>query len=118
MTRYLAGKLLPGLVAAGLVLSGCRPKGDAGGAKSGGRATIQNKGSDTMVNVAQAWAEEYKRLAPNVDVEVSGGGSGVGIAALTKGAIDIANASREMKPEEVEQAKKNTGKQPKEFIVG
>jgi phosphate transport system substrate-binding protein len=79
--------------------------------------TIQVKGSDTMVNLAQAWAEEYKRVAPNVDVEVSGGGSGVGIAALEKGTIDIADASRNMKPEEIEQAKRNTGKDPKEFTV-
>jgi len=71
-----------------------------------------------MVNLAQAWAEEYKKVAPAVDVEVSGGGSGVGIAALEKGTIDIANASRNMKPEEMETAKKNTGKEPKEIIVG
>ena len=79
--------------------------------------TIQVKGSDTMVNVAQAWAETYKEVAPNVDVEVSGGGSGVGIAALEKGAIDIANSSRNMKPDEIEQAKRNTGKAPREFVV-
>jgi phosphate transport system substrate-binding protein len=70
------------------------------------------------VNLAQSWAEEYKKAAPGVNVEVSGGGSGVGIAALTKGTIDIANASRNMKPDEIEQAKKNTGKDPKEFVVG
>ncbi len=80
--------------------------------------TIQVRGSDTMVNVAQAWAEAYKAVAPSVGVEISGGGSGVGIAALEKGTIDIANASRNMKPEEIEQAKKNTGKTPKEFIIG
>ena len=71
-----------------------------------------------MVNLAQAWAEEYKKVAPDVSVEVSGGGSGVGIAALIKGTIDIANASRDMKPEEIEEAKKNTGKTPKEIFVG
>ncbi len=103
-----------------LLQSGC---GDGGaGAKSStepaAKVTIQNKGSDTMVNLAQAWAEEYKKVSPDVSVEVSGGGSGVGIAALTKGTIDIANASRNMKPEEIEQAKKNTGKEPKEFVVG
>jgi phosphate transport system substrate-binding protein len=81
-------------------------------------ASIQVKGSDTMVVLAQAWAEEYKKVAPSVNVEVSGGGSGVGIAALIKGTIDIANASRDMKPAEIEQAKKNTGKDAKEFIVG
>jgi phosphate transport system substrate-binding protein len=100
-----------------LVAAGCGKGGsDAGG--GGKKATIQNKGSDTMVNLAQAWAEEYKKVAPDVDVEVSGGGSGVGIAALVKGTIDIANASRNMKPEEIAEAKKNTGKEPKEFIVG
>src|SRR5690349_17622011 len=81
-------------------------------------ASIQVKGSDTMVNLAQAWAEEYEKVAPGVNVEVSGGGSGVGIAALIKGTIDLANASRNMKPGEIEQAKKGTGKEPKEFIVG
>jgi len=80
--------------------------------------TIQVKGSDTMVNVAQAWAEEYKKVMPSVDVEVSGGGSGVGIAALIKGTIDIANASRNMKPEEFTKVKNNTGVDAKEFTVG
>jgi phosphate transport system substrate-binding protein len=104
------------VLAAGLV-AGCGKGGDA--AKAGAaKTTIQNKGSDTMVNLAQAWAEEYKKLAPDVDVEVSGGGSGVGIAALIRGTIDIANASRDMKPQEIEQAKKNTGKEPKQFIIG
>lgn len=93
--------------------------GQGGGQVSDGarKAVIQNKGSDTMVNVAQAWAEEYDNVA-KVAVEVSGGGSGVGIAALIKGAVDIANASRNMKPQEIEDAKRNTGKEPKEFIVG
>ena len=101
-------------LAMAVALGGCGAKKEA----SSGPTTIQVKGSDTMVNVAQAWAEEYKKVAPNVDVEVSGGGSGVGIAALEKGTIDIADASRNMKPEEIEQAKRNTGKEPKEFVVG
>ena len=91
--------------------------GSAGQQGATASTTIQVKGSDTMVNVAQAWAEAYKTVAPQVDVEVSGGGSGVGIAALEKGTIDIANSSRNMKPEEIEQAKRNTGKDPKEFVV-
>jgi phosphate transport system substrate-binding protein len=97
-----------------VILSGCS-KGPGGG---GAKTTIQNKGSDTMVNEAQAWAEAYQKVRPEVEVEVSGGGSGPGIAALIKGMVDIANASRDMKAEEKEQAKKNTGKDPKEFIVG
>jgi len=89
-----------------------------GGGAPGETTTIQVKGSDTMVNIAQAWAEEYKRVVPSVNVEVSGGGSGVGIAALEKGAVDIANASRNLHPEERDQAKRNTGKEPVEFVVG
>jgi len=82
------------------------------------RAAVQVKGSDTMVNVAQAWAEEFTAVAPDIAVEVSGGGSGVGIAALQRGTIDIANASRNIKPGEADAVLKNTGKQPVEFIVG
>jgi phosphate transport system substrate-binding protein len=101
-----------------LLQTGCGKSDTGGGGDAAKKQTIQNKGSDTMVNLAQAWAEEYKKVAPDAEVEVSGGGSGVGIAALEKGTIDIANASRNMKPEEIEAAKKNTGKEPKEFIVG
>jgi len=101
-----------------LLQTGCGPSSSGGAGDSAGKVTIQNKGSDTMVNLVQAWAEEYHKVAPEVDVEVSGGGSGVGIAALEKGTIDIANASRNMKPEEIETARRNTGKEPKEFIVG
>ena len=79
---------------------------------------IQNSGSDTMVNVAQAWAEEYKNVAPSVSVEVSGGGSGTGIAALINGTVDIANCSREMHDDEIARAQQNTGKMPQEFLVG
>src|SRR5882672_10945376 len=98
------------VVGVSFILAGC---GGQKAATPAAQTTIQVKGSDTMVNVAQAWAEQYKNVAPNVDVEVSGGGSGVGIAALEKGTIDIANSSRNMKPEEMEQVKKNTGKDSK-----
>ena len=104
------------VVAAMAVVAGCRGGGEKGAAPS--KTIIQNKGSDTMVNVAQVWAEEYRKVAPDVEVEVSGGGSGVGIAALVKGAVDIANASRDIKPSEAEQAAKNTGKKPVGFTVG
>jgi phosphate transport system substrate-binding protein len=82
------------------------------------KAVIQNSGSDTMVNLAQAWAEEYASVEPSVSVEVSGGGSGTGIAALINGTVDIANCSRRFEPQEIQQAKKNTGKEPREFTVG
>jgi len=92
--------------------------GDSGGGSAKKQTTIQVKGSDTMVNVAQAWAEAYKKVQPSIEIEVSGGGSGVGIAALTKGSIDIATCSRNMKTEEREEVKSNTGKDPVEFVVG
>ncbi|MBL7665647.1 MAG: phosphate ABC transporter substrate-binding protein [Bacteriovoracaceae bacterium] len=79
---------------------------------------IQNKGSDTLVNLAQAWAEEYRKLKPDVAVAVSGGGSGTGIAALINGTVDIANSSRRIKEEEREEARKNNGKDVNEFVVG
>jgi phosphate transport system substrate-binding protein len=80
-------------------------------------ATIQIKGSDTMVNLVQAWVEEYKNIDSTVNIEVSGGGSGVGLAALERGAIDIATASRNIKSSEAELVLKNTGKEPVEFVI-
>ena len=81
------------------------------------RTLIQNKGSDTLVNVAQAWAEAYPTVNPDVAVAVSGGGSGTGIAAMINGTVDIANASRKMKGKEMDLAKKN-GQTPVEHVVG
>jgi phosphate transport system substrate-binding protein len=90
----------------------------AGTPGAGKKVSLQNVGSDTMVNLAQAWAEEYAKVDPNVSVEVSGGGSGVGVAALINGTASIANSSRKLEPEEVEKAKaKHEGKEPKEFLV-
>ena len=71
-------------------------------AKDGDRKVLQNKGSDTLVNVAQAWAEEYKKVDPSVAIAVTGGGSGTGISALLNGTVDIANASRSIKDKEKE----------------
>ena len=79
-------------------------------------ASIENKGSDTMVNLALAWAERYQQLHPEVRISVTGGGSGTGIAALINGTVDIANASRSIKPEEAEEAKAN-GIEAIEFTV-
>jgi phosphate transport system substrate-binding protein len=113
-----------------LVILSCGRKNDDGKADApvtlgGGKPSasesshkvIQNKGSDTLVNVAQAWAEEYSKVKPEVAVAVSGGGSGTGISALINGTVDIANASREMKDKEIDAAKKN-GIDPVKFIVG
>ncbi|MCR9245671.1 MAG: phosphate ABC transporter substrate-binding protein [bacterium] len=101
-------KLLPALLAAPLaVLASC----------GGGQKEIQNDGSNTMLVVAGALAEIYHDKNPEIVVSVSGSGSGVGIASLVAGDVDIANASRPMKKEEIESAKKN-GNDPVEHIVG
>jgi phosphate transport system substrate-binding protein len=81
------------------------------------RMVIQNKGSDTLVNVAQAWAEVYSEVNAKVAVAVSGGGSGTGIAAMINGTVDIANASRKMKEREMKAAKEK-GQDPMEHVVG
>jgi phosphate transport system substrate-binding protein len=77
---------------------------------------IQNKGSDTIVNLALAWAEKYQAGHPDISISVTGGGSGTGIAALLNKTVDIANASRQMQAEETKQAKAN-GFDPVEFVV-
>jgi phosphate transport system substrate-binding protein len=82
------------------------------------RQVIQNIGSDTMVNLAQAWAEAYEAVEPAVSVEVSGGGSGLGIAALVNGTADIANCSRRIEPEEKARVAARSGQEPREFLVG
>lgn len=77
---------------------------------------IENKGSDTIVNLALAWAEKYQGEHPDIRISVTGGGSGTGIAALVNGTVDIANASRQIKQEEIDQAKSN-GIDPVEHII-
>ena len=81
------------------------------------RPVIRITGSDTMVNLVQAWAENYKDVRPTVSVQVAGGGSGVGIAGLIDGTLDIAAASREMKGDERQRASPRNGVEPKEFTV-
>jgi len=107
--------LVMAVLLAAVPLCGCRPAQSSGGAVQTG-STIQQKGSDTLVNLALAWAEEYMRLHPEVRLSVTGGGSGTGIAAMINGTADIADASREMKPEEVAAAEAN-GITPVEFVV-
>jgi phosphate transport system substrate-binding protein len=86
-------------------------------ASGGDRKLLQNKGSDTLVNVAQAWAEAYKGVDPSTAIAVTGGGSGVGISALINKTVDLANSSREMKAKEIEQAKAK-GVNPVAHVVG
>ena len=95
--------------------SGANP-GNSQSPSSQNQSTIVNTGSDTMVNLALAWAEQYQTKNPDVSISVSGGGSGTGIASLINGTSDLANASRKMKAEEYDQAAQN-GQEPVEFIV-
>ena len=105
LSTTLMGLLLP------LMILSC------GSAEGGHRVVIQNKGSDTLFNVAQAWAEAYSKIDPSVAVVVNGGGSGTGISAMINGTVDIANASRAMKQKEKDEATAN-GHEPIEWIVG
>jgi phosphate transport system substrate-binding protein len=79
-------------------------------------AYIENKGSDTIVNLALAWAERYQLEYPDVRISVTGGGSGTGIASLINGTVDIANASRQIKPEEIAEAQ-SKGINPVEHVI-
>jgi phosphate transport system substrate-binding protein len=98
-------------------LIACQPAPtDEGSEVSTAAQTIENKGSDTLVNLALAWAETYMAAHAEVRISVTGGGSGTGIAAMINGTVDIANASRAMKPEEIAAAEEN-GITPVEFVV-
>ncbi len=107
--KQVAQRILPGFA---LAIIAC-----GGGSDRNQRAVIQNRGSDTLLNVAQAWAEAYATVNPNVAVAVTGGGSGTGISAMINGNVDIANASRKMRDAEIAKAREN-GVEPIEFIVG
>jgi phosphate transport system substrate-binding protein len=115
----LARRLVTGLMLLGLawLLAGCgsQPSASPDATPPVTRA-IENKGSDTLVNLALAWAEAYMDLHPDVRISVTGGGSGTGIAALINGTVGIANASREMKPEEIAAAQAN-GFTPVQLVV-
>lgn len=83
-----------------MLIIGCKKKTD-----ELQKTVITVKGSDTMVNLSQKWAEEYMKLHPEVSIQVTGGGSGTGVAALLNKTTEIANSSRELKPAELETAK-------------
>jgi phosphate transport system substrate-binding protein len=95
-------------------LSACAPSSQS--SSDSPAVYIENKGSDTIVNLALAWAEKYQTDHPEIRISVTGGGSGTGLAALINGSADIANASRQIKDEEIAQAQAN-GIQPVEHII-
>ena len=109
--------LLTGFLLAVTILSvSCSASSSSAQSAPETTAYIENKGSDTIVNLALAWAEYYQEVHPEVSISVTGGGSGTGIAALMNGTVDIANASRQIKPEEIEAAQAN-GIDPVEHVI-
>lgn len=100
-----------------LLPAGCStPEAGASAPDSQAASYIENKGSDTMVNLALAWAELYQNQHPNVRISVTGGGSGTGISALLSNTVDIANASRAIKEEEITTAQA-ANIEPVEYVV-
>jgi phosphate transport system substrate-binding protein len=95
------------LISTLLLISGCGPSENAATTPAPNvlaEAYIQNKGSDTIVNLALAWAEQYQIMHSEIRISVTGGGSGTGIGSLLNGTVDIANASRQISEEEIAQA--------------
>ena len=99
-----------------LICSACGGSPGRTTPSAGTSAYIQNKGSDTIVNLALAWAERYQTEHPDISISVTGGGSGTGIAALINGTVDIANASRAITADEIKQAKAN-GVNPVQVVI-
>ncbi len=116
MNRFCFNSLCALLIS--LMTIGCggaeKKQDSAGDAK---KETITEKGSDTMILLAQRWAEKFGAKNPNIQVQVTGGGSGTGISALINGTTDICNASRPMKDTEREQVKQKFGRDVVEIPV-
>jgi phosphate transport system substrate-binding protein len=111
MRRFQSWWPVASLAVAIVAFAGC-----GGGAKrAGGPLTI--KGSDTMVILSQRWAETYMASHSGTVVQVTGGGSGTGIAALINGTTDICQASRPMKDDEKQQIQSKYGAPPQEIPV-
>src|SRR5215207_7212373 len=114
MNRYISSAIIILLL---LFSVACGPASSSAETASDSSATyIENKGSDTIVNLALAWAERYQAEHPEIRISVTGGGSGTGNASLINGTVDIANASRKIKEEELDEAQGN-GIEPVEHII-
>jgi len=104
------------LLLSSVIFSSCSSQSSSNTVSTSQGAYIENKGSDTIVNLALAWAEKYQTDHTDIRISVTGGGSGTGIAALINKTVDIANASRQIKSEEIDQAKSN-GVDPVEHVI-
>jgi phosphate transport system substrate-binding protein len=96
------------MISIGCAFAGCK-RSDRG---------IRVEGSDTMVNLAQAWAENYHAKHPDASIQVLGGGSGVGITSMIDGNCDLATCSRKMEEKEIKRVQAKRGCDPLEHIVG
>ena len=84
---------------------------------AGAQEMVQVKGSDTMVNLAHKMAEVYMQKNPGRFVSVTGGGSGTGIAGTINKTVDVANSSRDIKENEIANARK-VGVDPVRTVIG
>ena len=98
-----------------MLFAACGRRGSS--SSSTGGKSMQIKGSDTIVNLVQSWAEEFSTVNPDMNIGVTGGGSGTGIAALLNNTCDICMSSRGMEDKELAQAKKSNIV-PNEIMVG
>jgi phosphate transport system substrate-binding protein len=108
---------IAGMLAATLLVAACGKKDEGGAPAAGKKTNIANIGSDTMVNLAAAWAEAYGAVDKTVLIEVGGGGSGVGIKGLINGTAELANSSRHMDDKEKAELKEKRQLDAREFIV-
>jgi len=110
LKKYLASGLAIAMLAGTVALAGCTAEEETTTEEPAVEETVELEGSitvqgsDTLLNVATAWSDAFMDANPGVDISVQGGGSGTGIAALLNGTADFANASREIKDEELAEA--------------
>jgi len=108
LNKWMAVAVIAILAIGAVGLTGCSgsstPSSSTGGSTSSLSGTINVTGSDTMVNMAGAWAQAFMTANPDVQIAVKGGGSGVGVAALLNKTTDVADSSRKVTPAEMSQA--------------
>lgn len=99
-----------------IVLTGCSGNQGSTGTSGGISGSFSVVGSNTVTPLTSVWAEEFMKMHPGVNIAVSGPGSGAGIAALINGTTDVCQASRQIKQQEIDQARGN-GVEPYEIQV-
>jgi phosphate transport system substrate-binding protein len=113
--RKINERVAAAAILAALTLGGCGRSQDSD-RTSADAGSLTIKGSDTMVHLGTAWAEAYMAAHPEAEISVTGGGSGTGVAAMINGTTDLCMSSRDVKPQEKEQAR-SRGIEFREFVV-